>query len=163
MSEETREMYIDRYIKYGPDSIPKGLKSTVEIMADPSGLIPGAGGIRIVQGVGKAVITAINGAKIGRTAYDIAKEGGKHSGFYKQYKGKTEDEVKKGIESINKQITEHLDKIKSPEKYIPDFKKLDSRQQEALINKKWPSDIQRQMEQRDILKGILKEVFGVGK
>ncbi|USG64649.1 hypothetical protein NDK47_21275 [Brevibacillus ruminantium] len=61
MSEETRKMYIDRYIKYGPDSIPKGLKSTVEIMADPSGLIPGAGGIKIVRNSGRATITAING------------------------------------------------------------------------------------------------------
>lgn len=47
--------------------------------------------------------------------------------------------------------------IKKPEKYIPNFKNLDPRQQEALINKKWPSDIQRQKEQKQISEGILKE------
>jgi hypothetical protein len=54
------------------------------------------------------------------------------------------------------QIAEHQDKIKNPEKYIPNFKSLDPRQQHALINKKWPSDIKRQMEQKQILEGILK-------
>ncbi|AZB44646.1 hypothetical protein CEF21_21440 [Bacillus sp. FJAT-42376] len=93
--------------------------------------------------------------KIGN-AYDIAKNGGKHSGFYKQYINKSPEEIKKGIQSINKQISEHQDKIKNPEKSIPNFKNLDPRQQEALINKKWPSDIQRQMEQKRILEGILR-------
>lgn len=93
-------------------------------------------------------------------AYEVAKNGGKHSGFYNQYKNKSPEEIKKGIKSIEKQITEHQDKIKNPEKYIPDFKNLDPRQQEALINKKWPSDIQRQKEQKEILEGILREKVG---
>jgi Pre-toxin TG len=95
----------------------------------------------------------VKGAK---NAYDIAKSGGKHSGFYKQYINKSPDEIRKAINSINKQIAEHQDKIKNPEKYIPNFKSLDPRQQHALINKKWPSDIKRQMEQKQILEGILK-------
>ncbi|MDI6619741.1 MAG: hypothetical protein QME45_13990, partial [Clostridiales bacterium] len=90
----------------------------------------------------------------GKNAYDIAKEGGKHSGFYKQYINKSPKEITKGIQSIEKEIAEHQAKIANPEKYIPNFKKLDPRQQEALINKKWPSDIQRQQEQLNILKGI---------
>ncbi|MCM2989749.1 T7SS effector LXG polymorphic toxin [Bacillus safensis] len=94
--------------------------------------------------------TSINGA------YDVAKSGGKHSGFYKQYIDKSPDQIKKGINSIDKQIAEHRDKIKNPEKHIPNFRNLDPRQQEALINKKWPSDIQRQIEQKQILEGILK-------
>ncbi|WP_394336049.1 pre-toxin TG domain-containing protein [Bacillus safensis] len=89
-------------------------------------------------------------------AYDVAKSGGKHSGFYKQYIDKSPDQIKKGINSIDKQIAEHRDKIKNPEKHIPNFRNLDPRQQEALINKKWPSDIQRQIEQKQILEGILK-------
>jgi hypothetical protein len=89
-------------------------------------------------------------------AFDIAKNGGKHSGFYKQYVNKSDEEIRKGIQSIEQQIAEHQDKIRNPEAHIPNFKNLDPRQQEALINKKWPSDIQRQMEQKEILEGILR-------
>jgi RHS repeat-associated protein len=94
----------------------------------------------------------------GKNAYDIAKEGGKHSGFYKQYVNKSPKEIGRGIQSIEKEIAEHQAKIINPEKYIPNFKDLDSRQQEALINRKWPSDIQRQQEQLDILKGIKEKL-----
>ncbi|WP_235920049.1 hypothetical protein [Heyndrickxia coagulans] len=93
-------------------------------------------------------------------AYDVARSGGKHSGFYKQYIDKSPEQIKKGIKSINKQVAEHQDKIKNPEKYIPNFRKLDPRQQDALINKKWPTDIQRQKEQKQILESILKKKVG---
>ncbi|MEL4028552.1 hypothetical protein NST89_08180 [Caldifermentibacillus hisashii] len=89
-------------------------------------------------------------------AFDAAKNGGKHSGFYKQYIDKSPEQIKKGIKSIDKQIAEHQDKIKNPDKHIPNFRNLDPRQQDALINKKWPSDIERQMEQKQILEGILR-------
>lgn len=61
---------------------------------------------------------------------------------------------------MKKEIAEHTDKIANPEKYIPDFKKLDPRQQEALLNKKWPSNIARQLEQLNILEGLLKQLGG---
>ena len=96
------------------------------------------------------------GGKGAGGAFEIAKNGGKHSGFYKQYVNKSDDEIRRGIQSIEKQIEEHRDKIKNPEAYIPNFRNLDPRQQEALINKKWPSDIQRQLEQKEILEGILR-------
>ena len=95
------------------------------------------------------------GGKGSGKAFDVAKSGGKHSGFYKQYVGKSDDEIRKGIQSLDKQIAEHQAKISNPEAYIPNFKDLDPRQQDALINKKWPSDIQRQMEQKEILEGIV--------
>ena len=65
-------------------------------------------------------------------------------------------EWRKGIQSIEKQIAEHRDKIANPEKFIPDFKELDPRQQKALLERKWPSDIRRQQQQLDILKGLLE-------
>jgi len=89
-------------------------------------------------------------------AFDVAKNGGKHSGFYNQYVNKSKEEIQKGIQSLDKQIAEHQSKIRNPEAHIPNFKDLDPRQQEALINKKWPSDIQRQKEQKEILEGILR-------
>ncbi|MCY8067058.1 hypothetical protein MOB77_08690 [Bacillus haynesii] len=59
---------------------------------------------------------AIDAGKKANSAYDIAKNGGKHSGFYKQYIDKSPEQIKKGISSIDKQIDEHKDKIKNPRK-----------------------------------------------
>ncbi len=95
-----------------------------------------------------------------KTAFETAKQGGKHSGFYDQYIRKSNDEIHKGIQSIGKQIAEHQSKIRNPEQSIPNFKDLDYRQQDALINKKWPSDIKRQIEQKEILEEILRDRNG---
>ena len=89
------------------------------------------------------------------TAFKVAAEGGRHSGFLKNYLDKSVDELEKGIESFGEQIQEHLDKIDDPHSAIEGFKDLDPRQQKALIEKKWPSDINRLQEQQDILKGLL--------
>lgn len=88
--------------------------------------------------------------------------GGKHSGFLRNYQGRPPEELRKGITSLKKQIAEHQDKIAHPERHIPDWSSLDPRQRDALVNKKWPSDIQRQTEQLDILEALLKRVEGAG-
>ena len=46
--------------------------------------------------------------------YNIAKQGGKHSGFYNEYAKKPDSQIRKGIESINKQISEHQKRLKLP-------------------------------------------------
>lgn len=88
--------------------------------------------------------------------YNVAKQGGKHSGFYNEYSKKPDSEIQRGIKNINKQISEHQNKIEDPKKSIPDFDKLDPRQQKALPDK-WQRDINRQIEQKTILESILKE------
>jgi hypothetical protein len=88
-------------------------------------------------------------------AFKIAQAGGKHAGFLKNYAGRSAAEIQRGITSIEKQIAEHQAKIANPEKFIEGWSKLDPRQQQALVNNKWPSDIQRQSEQLEILRGLL--------
>jgi hypothetical protein len=95
-------------------------------------------------------------------ALEIAEAGGQHAGFLRNYQGKPLDELRRGINSLKKQIAEHKDKIANPEKHIPNWRSLDPRQQKALIDKKWPSDIQRQTEQLEILEGLLKKALGSG-
>ncbi|SFB10890.1 hypothetical protein SAMN05660845_1650 [Flavobacterium swingsii] len=97
-----------------------------------------------------------------KSAYVIAKEGGSHSGFYKTALNQTKAQLEKGIKKLQRQIDEHTELIKNPKETMEKLKKgawesLDPRQQKALIEKKWPSDILRQKEQQNILKGILTE------
>ncbi len=86
-----------------------------------------------------------------------AKAGGRHAKFYVEYAKKSDAEIRRGIKSLQKQITEHERKIMNPERYVPDFEILDPREQKALVETKWPGDIIRQQEQKSILEGILTE------
>ncbi|TAH28403.1 MAG: hypothetical protein EAZ06_10170 [Cytophagales bacterium] len=92
---------------------------------------------------------------------EAQKNGGRHHGLYKQYLDKPKEQIEKGIKSYQKTIEEHLELIKNPKETMKKFDKgdwdlLDPREQKALIEKKWPSDVKRLKEQRDILKGILE-------
>jgi len=82
--------------------------------------------------------------------------GGKHSPHLKMYSKRTVKEVEKGIRSYQKQIELHENKIKNPERFIPEWNDLDPRQREALVSKKWNEDIKRLKEQKEILECILK-------
>ena len=95
------------------------------------------------------------GASAPKSAYDVAQSGGRHAGFLKNYLGKATAEIQRGISSLERQVAEHEAKIAEPEKAIENWSKLDPRQQAALVNKKWPSDIARQKELIEVLKGIL--------
>jgi hypothetical protein len=80
----------------------------------------------------------------------------KHEGWRRQYEKKSDEEIEKGIKSLDKQIEEHQDKIRNPEEHYPDFRKQDPRAQKDQIENKWPKDIQRQREQKEILEQILR-------
>ena len=135
------------------------IATTAEIIG--AGVIGVAGIENTIKNSSKKIVkdTVENNVKkqITNDAYEIAKSGGKNSGFYKNYLDKSTKEIEKGIKSLEKQIQEHTDKISNPQKYIKDFDKLDVRQQENLINKKWNSDIARRKEQKQILEQILQE------
>jgi len=92
----------------------------------------------------------------GLSPYEIAKAGGKHSGFLRNYLTRTKAQIEKAIRSIEKQIAAHTEWIADPTKHVKDWSTLDPREQYSLVNKKWPGDIQRQTEQIEILKGLLK-------
>jgi hypothetical protein len=94
-------------------------------------------------------------------AFEVTEGGGRHAGFLKNYRGKSPDELRKGIASLKKQITEHQNKIKNPEKHISNWTSLDPRQRDALVKQKWPEDIQRQTEQLQILEQLLQQLQGI--
>ena len=90
------------------------------------------------------------------SAFRTASAGGKNAGILKIALRQSEKELKKGRASFDKQIALHRDKIANPSKHIKKWHELDPRQQEALINKKWQSDIDRLTDQRNILHDVLK-------
>jgi hypothetical protein len=94
------------------------------------------------------------------TTFETAQAGGKHSGFLRNYQGRSAEELRRGIASLKKQIAEHQDKIANPQKHIPEWSSLDARKRDALVKHKWPEDIQRQTEQLEILESLLKTAEG---
>ena len=89
-------------------------------------------------------------------SYLTALLGGRHNNWLNLYLNKPATELEKGIRSLDKQIIEHSNKIQNPKKYYPDWENLDSRNKQNLIEKKWKQDIQRQLEQKQILECILR-------
>jgi hypothetical protein len=88
-------------------------------------------------------------------AYEVAKAGGKHAGYLKQYASLPDHLVEKAVRGFEKQIAAHESWIADPfSKLPPDYPTTDV---DRLVTKKWPSDIARLKEQRDIVLGILKE------
>lgn len=90
------------------------------------------------------------------TAYEIAKAGGKYSGWYKDQLKLNEKNLSKGIRSFEKQIARHEKWIADPVSKIADYHSYDPRRQDALI-KGWKQDVERHKDSIKILLGILKE------
>ena len=88
-------------------------------------------------------------------AYELAKSGGKHAGLLIQYAALPKHLVEKAVRGFEKQIRMHESWIKNPFlKLPPDYPPGDA---DILVKKKWPSDILRLKEQRDVILGILQE------
>ena len=87
--------------------------------------------------------------------YEIARNGGRHSGLLKNYVDLPLPMVERGIRSIETQITLHETWIKNPFSKLPAT--IEKHQVEFLVTKKWPKDIERLQEEMEVLKGLIKE------
>jgi hypothetical protein len=90
-----------------------------------------------------------------KSAYEIAKNGGKHAGMLKNYKEKPVSMIERAIRSMKKQIDLHESWIKNPHLKLKSNE--DQRRVSALVNKKWPEDILRIKAEVDVLRGLLQE------
>ena len=97
----------------------------------------------------------LTGAFLSRTpqAFQIAAKGGQHSGFLRNYAGRSIGEIRSGIRSIGRQIRAHEDKIKDPAKHVTNWDMRSPEYQRGVVQK-WRKDIARQKEQRDVLRGL---------
>ena len=115
-------------------------------------------------GIEKRVETAISaGPAAGATlrvvaiskAYQIAKDGGRNSGFLRNYEVLPDHLIGKAIKSLERQVLDHRAWIEDPRRKVgPD---LTEDEIGNLVRKKWPKDILRIEEQIAILGGLLQE------
>ncbi len=111
----------------------------------------------VAQKLREAVRFLIGSAMTQGNAYATAKAGGRHGAFYRLYMQRRTVEIRRGIRSLDQRIQEHREKMSDPVHNVAGYTQLDPRQQRALLESKWPADIRRLQEQRDILAGIGRE------
>lgn len=90
-----------------------------------------------------------------KTAYEIAKDGGRHSGTYQRYMDSRAPEIEKSIRSLRKRIAEHSDKIANPLNYVD--ADIESVHLDDLVTRYWPKEIADLSAKIEIMNGILKD------
>lgn len=88
-------------------------------------------------------------------AYEVAKNGGKHFGGYKNYLDRTDEQLIDSIESHLDNVVEHIDKLKNPDKHIVNFSQRTEEYVAGQI-KQWKNHLLNNQEQANIKSGILK-------
>jgi hypothetical protein len=91
-----------------------------------------------------------------KSAYETAKEGGAHAPWMKEQRRLGVRQLESAERSIRKQIEMHEAWISDPSSKIADWNDRDPRYQSGLL-KKWQQDIKRQVEQVQIIRGVLQE------
>ena len=90
-------------------------------------------------------------------AYDEAKKpGGKHHGFFRLLSALGPRQRRKAVKSYQEQVTLHLDKISSPEKYVEGWEDLRESHRATLI-RSWRKEVEDRLEQIAIVKGYEDE------
>lgn len=89
-------------------------------------------------------------------AYEAAKAGGRHSGWYQEQLANGVRQIVKGIRSIERQLTDHEQWLANPDAKVDDWLVRDERYRAGLL-RRWQRDVQRHREQIEILNGILAE------
>jgi len=94
-------------------------------------------------------------AERARTAYELAKSGGKHAGTLRNYAGRPIVEIEKAISSYERQVAIHQQKIANPAQFVERWGEMSSQEQAGLLNK-WGADAARNQELADVLRGLLE-------
>lgn len=96
---------------------------------------------------------AANAARTG--AYETAAAGGRHAGLLRNYAGRAASEIRGAVESLERNVAQHLDKIAHPERYVRNWANLSSRAQQGTL-RKWQADAVRNAQEAEVLKGLLR-------
>ncbi len=90
-----------------------------------------------------------------KSAYEIAKEGGRHKGLYERNKNVRSPEIEKSIRSLFQQIKIHEEKIVSPLDFVRSG--IPGTEISYLVESYWPKEILKFKESISVLQGVLKE------
>jgi RHS repeat-associated protein len=101
-----------------------------------------------------------NDMGINRTkdVYEIAKAGGRNAGYLNEYRNRSTGEVQGALKGHEKQVEIHREKIAHPEKAgtRTPWESMSKDEQERTL-RDWGKHMQRNKEQADIMRGILRE------
>jgi hypothetical protein len=101
------------------------------------------------RGIANAILCAVG------NAYETARAGGKHGGWYRIYREHGERQLERSIRSFEALIREHQAYIANPFLKFP--RGADPKRVRDMVENGWPEDIQRHTEFIEILRGILRE------
>jgi hypothetical protein len=91
----------------------------------------------------------------GNPAYQTARAGGRHAGTLANYAGRSTAEIQKAIESYERQVALHEQKIADPSRFADRWERMTAMEREGLI-RHWQQDIARNKELADVLRGLLE-------
>ena len=93
-------------------------------------------------------------------AVAAAKSGSRHghAGVYMDAMEKSKKQLQKSIVSRTAQVERHADKLKHPERYVPDWAQKPPQYQQGLL-RKWEKDMRRNAEQAEIELAVFEERF----
>lgn len=86
----------------------------------------------LVNHTDRVVIGASVAAK---SAFQIAKEGGKHAGTLTNYAGRSSAEIRRAITGYERQVTAHGDKLANPAAFAERWGQMTAREQAGLLRR----------------------------
>ena len=91
-----------------------------------------------------------------RSAYEIAKAGGRHAGLLRTYQGKDSGEIQQALRSYERQVDLHRQKLRSPEPFVTDGAEKSVHTQARLL-RHWQEDLARNQELAEVMRGLLQD------
>jgi hypothetical protein len=85
---------------------------------------------------------------------EIAKAGGRHSGFLRQAQSWTRTQLERASNSFQRQIELHEAKVANPGNFVENWGDLDPRAQTGLV-RHWESEISNFVQQQQIVHELL--------
>jgi hypothetical protein len=91
-----------------------------------------------------------------KSAYGIAKEGGKHAGLLRQLSNLGPRQLEHALRSHRETAREHMEKLADPRRFVADWDQKDERYRAGLL-KKWQAEVDNASEEASVIEGYRHE------
>lgn len=94
----------------------------------------------------------------GTNAYEAAKAGGRHAGYYDQARRYADESLRSALQSYELQVANHIAKIAEPssQQLETPWEEMSPHEQRRVLDK-WCGDLIRNRELADIVLGLMRE------